>query len=235
MLKAMFSMIAAAAAALSGTAALAAPAKTPVVVELFTAQGCAPCVKANEMVADMADRPGVLPLTFSVDYWDYLGWADTYAKPAFAERQRAYVSRLQLRDPYTPQVVIDGRAQASGAKPQDVDKLIREAAEAGRNPPDMLMREDGKVAVGSGPSPRGGGEVWLVRYDPKPTEVQVKRGDNRGETIVYRNAVRDVVRLGAWTGRPRIYSVPAGDDAGLESVVLVQAAKGGRVIAVLRP
>ncbi|WP_269714523.1 DUF1223 domain-containing protein [Caulobacter sp. NIBR2454] len=216
--------------------AQAAPAKTPVVVELFTAQGCAPCVKANEHVAAMADRPGLLPLTFSVDYWDYLGWADTFAKPAFADRQRAYVAKLQLRDPYTPQVVIDGRAQASGAKPQDVDKLVREATEAGRNPPDMLLREDGKVAVGSGPAPRGGGEVWLIRYDPKPTEVQVKRGDNRGETIVYRNVVRDVARLGVWNGRPRLYSVPAplGDEDGLESVVLVQGAKGGRVIGVMK-
>ena len=78
---------------------LAAAARPPVVVELYTAQGCASCGEANAHVAKLADRPGVLPLTFSVDYWDYLGWADTFAKPEFAERQKAYVTRLGMRAP----------------------------------------------------------------------------------------------------------------------------------------
>src|SRR4249919_1668237 len=99
----------------------AAP-KTPVLVELYTAQGCGSCGEANSFVAKLADRPGVLPLTFSVDYWDYLGWADTFAKPEFAARQKAYVTKLALREPYTPQVVVDGQAEASGAKTEQVNK-----------------------------------------------------------------------------------------------------------------
>src|SRR4029079_15369870 len=87
-----------------------AAARPPVVVELFTAQGCASCGDANAYLAKLADRPGVLALTLPVDYWDYLGWADTFAKPEFAERQKAYVSKLSLREPYTPQVVVAGRA-----------------------------------------------------------------------------------------------------------------------------
>src|ERR1700704_6014517 len=86
-----------------------AAAKTPVVGELYTAQGCASCGDANAYAAKLADKPGVLMLTFPVDYWDYLGWPDTFAKPEFTNRQKAYVARLALREPYTPQGVVDGR------------------------------------------------------------------------------------------------------------------------------
>ena len=79
-------------------------ARPPVVVELFTAQGCSSCGVANATVADLAKRPDVLALTFAVDYWDYLGWPDTFAKPEFTERQRAYARKLALREVYTPQV-----------------------------------------------------------------------------------------------------------------------------------
>src|SRR5215216_322797 len=107
---------------------VAAAAKPPpVLVELYTAQGCGSCGDANGLVAKLAERPGVLPLTFSVDYWDYLGWTDTFAKPEFAERQKAYVTRLKLREPYTPQVVVDGLGEAAGLKPAEVEKLVRSA------------------------------------------------------------------------------------------------------------
>ena len=114
---------------------LSAAARTPVVVELFTAQGCASCGEANANVARLADKPGLLALTFSVDYWDYLGWADTFARPEFAERQEAYVARLSLREPYTPQVVVDGQAQTSGSKADKIDKrCARPARPRGTRP-----------------------------------------------------------------------------------------------------
>jgi len=113
----------------------AAAAKTPVVVELYTAQGCGACGEANVYASKLAERPGVLVLTFPVDYWDYLGWADTFAKPVFADRQKAYVAKLSLREPYTPQVVVDGRMQASGARPDRIDRLVKDAPKASPNPP----------------------------------------------------------------------------------------------------
>ena len=91
-------------------------AKPPVVVELFTAQGCSSCGKANQLAAELSQRDDVLALTYSVDYWDYLGWKDTFAKPVFAERQRAYAKKFALRDVPTPQMVVGGRVQASGTK-----------------------------------------------------------------------------------------------------------------------
>jgi len=220
--------------ALSGLAATSAwAAKPPVVVELFTAQGCSSCGKANQLAADLAQRDGVLALTYSVDYWDYLGWKDTFAKPGFAERQRAYVKKFALRDVPTPQMVVGGRVQASGAKAEAVEDLIKTAARAPSNPPDMEFVGKTRVAVGSGPAPRGGGEVWLVRFDPREQEIAVKRGDNKGQTLVHRNVVRELVRLGPWAGRPKLYRLPATADADLETVIIVQGAKGGRIIGVL--
>ncbi|MBQ1543372.1 MAG: DUF1223 domain-containing protein [Caulobacteraceae bacterium] len=224
-------------AALALVAAVAASppamAKAPVVVELYTAQGCSACIKANEAVDALADRSGVLPLTFSVDYWDYLGWKDTFAAPEFSERQRAYAKKLALRDVYTPQVIVDGRFQTAGGHPERVDKLIKDAAKAAADPPDMAFTRAGaRIAVGSGPSPKGGAEVWLIRYDPHEQQVEVKRGENRGKTVVHRNVVRQLVKLGPWAGRPRTYAVPEADDDGLAAVVVVQAVKTGRILAL---
>lgn len=207
--------------------------KPPVVVELFTAQGCSSCGKANQLAADLAKDDGVLALTYSVDYWDYLGWKDTFAKPAFAERQRAYAKKFALRDVPTPQMVVSGRVQASGTKAEAIEDLIKTAARAPSNAPDMEFVGKTRVAVGSGPAPRGGGEVWLVRYDPREQDIAVKRGDNKGQTLVHRNVVRELVRLGPWAGRPKLYRLPTATDADLETVILLQGAKGGRILGVL--
>ena len=214
-----------------------APAATrqPVVVELYTAQGCSSCVKANALVSALAERPDVLPLTFSVDYWDYLGWPDTFAQPAFADRQRAFVKRLALREVYTPQVVIDGRVQTSGVRPEQVEALVEEAAAARRYPPDTMFMDARRVAVGSGRAPRGGADVWLIRYDAREQEITPRKGDNRGQTLVQRNVVREIVRLGVWRGRPTAYRLPAADadSEGLSTAVLVQTPRGGRILAVI--
>jgi hypothetical protein len=233
MRQALIFLVVAALSGFSTTSAFAA--KPPVVVELFTAQGCSSCGKANQVVADLADDKGVLALTYSVDYWDYLGWTDTFAKPAFAARQRAYAQKFSLRDVPTPQVVVAGRQQASGAKAEAVQLLVKDAAKASSNPPDMEFVGGGqRVAIGSGPAPRGGGEVWLVRYDPREQDIAIKRGDNRGQTLVHRNVVRELVRLGPWNGRPKLFRLPASGDDDLKTVIIVQGAKGGRVIGVLQ-
>ncbi|NBB14109.1 DUF1223 domain-containing protein [Caulobacter sp. SLTY] len=214
-------------------ASAAQPSRPPVVVELFTAQGCSSCRAANDHLAEIADDPGVLALTFAVDYWDYLGWRDTFAQPAFVERQRAYARKLAIREVYTPQVVVDGRYQTGGGRADKVDALVTQAAKAPRNPPDMQFLGTTRVAVGSGPVPRGGAEVWLIRYDPRAQEVTPRKGDNRGETLVHKNVVRQVARLGGWAGRPTAYRTPKATEDGLKTVVILQAAKGGRILAVL--
>lgn len=209
-----------------------AAAKPPVLVELFTAQGCRTCRDADAHMGKLAERPGVLALTFSVDYWDYLGWTDTFARPEYTARQRAYVTRLKLREPYTPQVVVDGRQETQGQKASEVDRLVRIAATQTRNPPDMRFLGSRRVDVGSGRIGRGGAEVWLIRYDPRSVEVTVRAGDNRGETVVQKNVVRQMQRLGVWRGTPRAFRLPTPIEDGLKTAVVVQGPRGGRVLGL---
>ena len=206
-----------------------------VVVELYTSQGCSACRTADKLVAQLADDPGVLALTFSVDYWDYLGWPDTFAKPEFKARQKAYELKMALGDLSTPQIVVDGRSQAAGAETKGVESLIHTARRDKAEGPRLKLSRRTRLTVGPGRRPPGGAEVWLVRYDPAERQVTVKRGENRGQTIRERNVVRQLVKLGTWSGRQKGYAVPDGPEAaGLKTAVLVQAAKGGRILAVLQ-
>lgn len=203
----------------------------PVVVELFTAQGCAGCVSANAVVERASAEPGVLALTYGVDYWDYLGWADTFARPEFAQRQRDYRIALRQRGVSTPQVVIDGRRQVSGARGLELESAIVE--EIGRQgwPPDIEFRETGDhVGVGSGRAPQGGAEIIAIIYTPGVQTVEVNRGENRGREVRHINVVRDVARLGDWRGRPVLYGLPQARQ-GDAVAVLVQGKTDRRIIA----
>ena len=139
---------------LGGMAEPAFAARQPVVVELFTAQGCSSCVGSNQIISDLADDARVLPLTFGVDYWDYLGWTDTFAKPEFTARQRAYMAAFGLREIYTPQLVVDGRLQVAALPLNQAETLVRQAQTTPRDPPDIVFRAD-KTRVLQGLPPAG--------------------------------------------------------------------------------
>lgn len=212
--------------------AVQAASRAPVIVELYTAQGCASCTGSGAVMETLAARRDVLPLTFSVDYWDYLGWTDTLARPEFTRRQRAYVARFGLGEPYTPQVVVEGRGQGGALEPEQLDGLIQRAAQGAEGPRINLSAT--RARVGAGRAPRGGAEVWMVRYDPRPRSVQVRRGDNRGQTVVAINAVRELRRLGTWRGRGLTWALPGASEPGLVTVVIVQAPRGGRILSAAR-
>ena len=224
-------------AAASVVVALAAPAlarpraarEPTVVVELFTSQGCSSCVKSGDVVQAAADKPHVIALTFAVDYWDYLGWEDTFAKSEFTDRQRAYMKRFALRDVYTPQMVVDGQAQAAALHADTMADMVKAAERVRRHPPALALSRD-RLSVGPGEPPHGGADVWLVRYDPKAEAVLVRKGENRGKTIVAHNVVRQLVRLGGWAGRSKVLRLPAAEQDGLKTVILVQGAHGGPII-----
>jgi hypothetical protein len=230
MRKAALAFILGVSLAASAGAAFALP---PVVVELFTSQGCSSCVNSGQLIAALDQRPKVLTLTFPVGYWDYLGWRDTLAMPAFDERQHAYMRAFSLRDVYTPQVVVNGRLQAAAVDRAAVEKLVKTAAHSPADPPRLTLGK-ARLAIGSGEAPAGGADVWLVRYLPGDQSVRVLAGENRGKTIVEHNVVRELRRLGGWRGRPVRFRVPAPDDSGLKTVVIVQAVRSGRILGVSR-
>jgi hypothetical protein len=217
--------------ALAGSAA----ARPPILVELFTAQGCASCGVADSMIGKLAERPNVLALTWSVDYWDYLGWKDTFAKPEFTDRQRAYDKRFGLQDVYTPQVIVGGAAQTSGDSATDVRALVDKALRAKAAGPRIRILPSGRVTVGAGDRRAGTFDVWLIRYNPKAQDVEITDGDNRGKTVSGHNVVRELVRLGAWRGAAVTFKAPASAEEGLSSVVIVQGVRGGRIVGLARP
>ena len=219
------------------SAAVAGPAlaRPPVVVvELYTAQGCSSCIHAGKVLADLGDKPPALVLTFGVDIWDYLGWRDTFAKPEFSARQRAYMGRLNMSEVYTPQVVIDGRYETAAVPDGKIAPLIKQAAHD-RRPGPRIRFSKGQVEVGHDGSVAGRFNVWLIRYEPHDQTVIVKDGENHGQTVIEPHVVRQLVRLGAWRGGSKTYDLPEPSQDGLDTVVLVQGAEGGPIIAVGEP
>jgi hypothetical protein len=220
-------------AAWPGWAQVLRPEPTPVVLELFTAQGCAACPAANAWAAQLAGRRNVIVLTYPVDYWDYLGWRDTLAHPAFAARQRGYRTRLGLMDVYTPQFIVDGRREVAGV---NLPRVLRTLGESETVIGPTISFDDVglRVFVGGGSPPRGGAEAWLIRYDPRMLTVKVAAGENRGATVQHRNTVRELMRLGPWTGRARSYALPPPTVKGLRTVVVVQSFRRQGVIGAAR-
>jgi hypothetical protein len=206
----------------------AASADQPAVVELFTSQGCSSCPPANANLRALADRPDVLALSFSVTYWDHLGWKDTFARPEFTQRQYDYEKPLGEDGPFTPQIVVDGDSDTVGNDRHAIEKLI--AASHRDHAPMILLADD---AVHIGVAPKRSAQVWLVRYDPRLQEIPIGAGENSGVTLPHRNVVRALTLLGMWDGAARDFPLPKAD-AGLKTAVLLQARRGGPILAVAR-
>ena len=150
--------------ALAAASAGAADARHPLVIELFQSQGCSSCPPANANLFAWAARDDALALNFAVDYWDSLGWKDTFAEPAFTARQWAYARTLGHGEVYTPQAIVNGRADVTGADASELQALAKRE-DRGAGGPDLSI-EAGRALIGAGEAPPGGAEVWLARYDP---------------------------------------------------------------------
>ena len=230
------SVIPAAAFALGTVMAAAGPVAAadrdrPTVIELFQSQGCSSCPPANANVLALADRPDVLALSFQVTYWDQLGWKDTYASPQFTERQWDYARTLKHSQVWTPQVVVNGRIDTVGTRRGEIEQAIAKADRGLGGP--IVSTSTGRVRL-SGAASAAPAEVWLVRYDPRVVQVPIRRGENGGKTLPHRNVVRELVRLGNWSGVQRDYVLPGASAANLRSAILVQQGRGGAIIAAAR-
>lgn len=215
-------------AALMALAATGAAAAQPLtVVELFTSQGCSSCPPANANLIKVKDQPNVLALSFNVTYWDYLGWKDTFGKQEFTQRQVSYEPALGRSGPFTPQVVVNGDADAVGAAPGEIERLI---SSSGRAKGPSLSLDGGKISIGAGSVPGGKADVWLVRYKDGVVEVPVARGENTGRTLPHANVVHALQRIGSWSGDATSLPLPAAS-GGLSTAVLVQTPGGGPILA----
>ncbi|NEU12905.1 DUF1223 domain-containing protein [Methylobacterium sp. BTF04] len=204
-------------------------AERPVVVELFTSQGCSSCPPAEALLGEYAGRADVLPLGFHVTYWDDLGWKDTFSFEGATERQSTYASRLGAGN-FTPQMVIDGQTSVVGSRRGEAASAIARAAAHGAGSTDVAITRRGgqvNVKVGSG---SGSARVLLVGFDRRH-QTAIPRGENSGRTVAQANVVRSIRSLGTWNGSALQLSeaAPAGEDA---AVILQQA--DGRIVGAAR-
>lgn len=203
----------------------------PVVVELFTSQGCSSCPPADAYLAELAERDDVLPLALHVDYWDRLGWRDTFASEAFTRRQYAYARTFGNRSVWTPQFVVQGTHYSRGDFRSMIDDRVAE--HRARGPAyDVKVSEEGDMLnVSTRPLSANAPEakVIVVHYT-KAEQVKIKRGENAGRTITYHNVVRAWRVIGRNArGASAEFDVPM--ELGRPVAVLVQAPKTGEILA----
>lgn len=177
----------------------------PVVVELFTSQGCSSCPPADAYVGRLSARSDVLALAFHVDYWDGLGWRDRFALAQSVERQNIYARNLRRSSVYTPQLVIDGREDDLGSDGKAVARALSETRDG---VPVAVSVRDAEVLVEIGAQPNGPAcDVTLVAYLRHAVSA-VGRGENAGRTLEEFNIVRDIRALGPWRGQLQSFRVP---------------------------
>ncbi len=208
------------------TTAMAFAAERPVVVELFTSQGCSSCPPANAFLNEMSrGRPDVLPLAFHVTYWDRLGWKDPFSLEAATVRQDHYGHHFGDGS-YTPEMVIDGMVGLVGSERYEVNAAIERAKRGQHTATDVNVDKAGEnvaIKIGSG---AGRGRVLLIGFDHEHT-TKIGRGENGGRTLAESNVVRSIRPIGEWSGKPLEISerFPEGQDA----AVVIESADGGIV------
>lgn len=233
-MKRAFFMILALALAAFVDHARAQPAEAPrVLVELYTAQGCSACPRANRLLGDIReDEADVLALTFPVGYWDYLGWIDTLARPEFSDRQRDYMRALQFRGLSTPQFIVNGAAQVRGGDREAVQAALAAAraapsTAAPRIEATRTRQTRARFVISGGRAPQAEADIWLATYDPGPLMVRIRAGENRGRIVTHYNVVRRLLRVGGWSGQALTL-----DDQSCwpRCALLIQAPRGGAML-----
>ena len=202
----------------------------PVVVELFTSEGCSSCPPADALLAELGSRPDVLALSFHVDYWDRLGWKDPYSSREATERQNRYATLLGLASVYTPQMVIDGKWQAVGSDRSDVEHALDLARRDRQEVPVTLALDHGQAQIKLGP----GGDaaaafVLLIGFDRQHV-VAVKRGENGGRTLGHVDVVRGVEEIARYSGTAGTIAAPIRWNC--DRIAAVVQAADGRVLGV---
>lgn len=211
-------------------------AQSPVVVELFTSQGCSACPPADALLAELASRDDVIALALHVDYWDYIGWADTFASPQFTRRQNDYARAEGGSMVYTPQMIIGGVTRVLGHEPMRVTELVMEQRDIEYPVEVRLSRgDDGAIhlrAEASMAFDEPQMVVQIVRYQPRET-VEIRRGENAGHSIDYTNIVTEWTQVGEWSGAEP-FALDLDTDTPQPMVALVQMAGPGQILGAAR-
>lgn len=214
-----------------------------VVVELFTSQGCMACPPADKIMAKIAREEGIIALSWPVDYWDYLGWKDTFASAANTKRQAAYNQAVGRNGIYTPQVFVNGQQQVVGSREGEIRALIQTLKAKGGFEIDVKLdgdRENLMIDISAGKSGEmladGSVSVWLIMYDAEQI-VDIQYGDNRGRSLSYANIVRGSQSLGSWSGGQMRVAIDMDRvaEVGADCIaVLVQQGEAGPILGATK-
>ncbi|WP_188790442.1 DUF1223 domain-containing protein [Salipiger pallidus] len=172
----------------------------PVVVELFTSQGCSSCPAADAVLSELGAMDDVIPLALHVDYWDYIGWADSFADTAFTKRQKGYARASGRRSIYTPQMMIGGTHDVIGSRPMKVMDAIDKASNVPPKARLSLERNGDMLVIRAEPlETLPATNVQMVRYKPQ-AKVDILDGENAGRNVTYTHIAHDWRMLGLWDG-----------------------------------
>ena len=202
----------------------------PIVVELFTSEGCSSCPPADALLAELASRPDVLALSFHVDYWDRLGWKDPFSSHEATERQNRYATLLDLATVYTPQIVVDGKWQAVGSDRADVEHALELARRSLKEIPVTLALDHGQAQITLGPGGDGvSASILLIGFDRRHVTA-VRRGENSGRTLAHVDVVRGIEEIARFAGNAGEIEAPIPWNC--DRVAVVLQAADGRVLGV---
>ena len=202
----------------------------PIVVELFTSEGCSSCPPADALLAELAGRPDVLALSFHVDYWDRLGWKDPFSSPDATRRQHSYAALLGLTTVYTPQMVVDGRWQAVGSDRSEVEQALGSARRNRDEVPVAVAVDHGRARITLGQDgARIAADLLLIGFDRRHVTA-VSRGENGGRTLSHVDVVRSIEEIGQFDGGKRTFEVAIRSPS--DRVAAILQARDGQVLGV---
>lgn len=211
--------------ALLGLMVSAGAVAQPVVVELFTSEGCSSCPPADALLGELARKPGIIALAYHVDYWDDRGWQDRFSIPEATQRQRGYVRRLSMSGAFTPQIVVSGDTSLVGSNRAEVERAVKGDRDSLRL---SLSKEGDKLYVHFLEAWRESMDVYLVSYLKEAT-ANIASGENARRTLKHFNVVRSFKRLGTWNGKPQRMVAPLAElprDASVVAVILQRKNQG---------
>ena len=226
----------------SGPALGESAPETASVIELYTSQGCSSCRSADEILKTLAERPDVIPLSFPVTYWDYLGWKDTLARPENSDRQRSYAKIIGEGKIYTPQAIVNGMQDCLGNSLAEIEAAVRDTGAIVEKEavPLKVSLKANRLIIETGGAPKGSqhqkGKVWVASVRRSLT-VPIARGENAGSSVTYTNVVRNLTEAGDWAGAPTSYSLPVNAKLSKDGdmlVVFLQTDDLGPIVAATR-
>ena len=201
----------------------------PILVELFTSQGCSSCPPADQIMSQLANNPNFIPISYHVTYWDYIGWKGSLGRRFSDKRQRAYSEFKNSKRVYTPQMVINGQKEFVGSRKNEADRNLGKAKPVANI--QMTGKTPNEAMITLPPMRAGQYAIWIAGIDAAHSE-KITRGENRGKNITYTNTVITLDQGERWDGKAKTVTIPLIQNSAIDHyVVFAQREAFGQIVA----